>query len=139
MSYSAPPPQEPYPYAQGQPTMLAGDEKGMAAVAHLSAPIAFLFSAGLLSFAGPLVVWFIYKDRSPGVRQAAAGAFNFNLSTWAMTILGWILLFTVVGIPVALVIWAVVFVVAAICHIIGAVKASAGEVYSYPFQIKILN
>ncbi len=41
------------------------------AAAHASC-FAMALSAGWLSFVGPLVMWLIYKDRSPFVRQAAA-------------------------------------------------------------------
>lgn len=124
--------------ADGRPAELSGEERSMAIIAHLSAPVAFVLSAGLLSFVGPLIVWAIYKDRSPGVRRAAAGAFNFNLATWLLIIVGWVLFFTVIGLPLALVLWLVVFVVAAVCHVIGAVRASRGEAYDYPFQIPVL-
>ncbi|OLL82996.1 hypothetical protein Ae263Ps1_0051c [Pseudonocardia sp. Ae263_Ps1] len=50
-----------------------------AILAHLSAPIAAVLSAGLLSLLGPLLVWLVKKD-DPFARRAAAGAFNFNLS-----------------------------------------------------------
>jgi len=49
-----------------------------AIIAHLSAPIAALLSAGSLSLLGPLLVWLVKKD-DPYARRAAAGAFNFNL------------------------------------------------------------
>ena len=46
-----------------------------AILAHLSAPIAALLSAGSLSLLGPLVVWLVMK-RDPYARSAAAGAFR---------------------------------------------------------------
>ena len=92
-----------------------------------------------MSFLGPLIVWLIYKDRSVAVRRAAAGAFNFNLAFSVLYIVGWILVFTLVGIPVALLLWAVIFLVAAWCHVKGALRSARGETYDYPFQIRILN
>ncbi|WP_106850071.1 DUF4870 domain-containing protein [Blastococcus sp. Marseille-P5729] len=114
------------------------EDRGAGVLAHLSAPIAFFLSAGWLSIVGPLIVWYMYKDRSPQVRRAAAGAFNFNISFWVMQVLGWVLVFTLIGIPVALLIWGVTFVVAAWCHIKGAIRAWNGRPYEYPFQIRIL-
>lgn len=107
-------------------------------LAHLSAPIAALLTAGWLSLLGPLLVWALFRHRSVRVRQAAAGAFNFNVAFWVLYLLGWILVFTVIGIPVALLIWAVIFVVSLVCHLIGAARALRGEVYRYPFGIPIL-
>jgi uncharacterized Tic20 family protein len=116
----------------------SGDERTMAVLAHLSAPIAAVISVGWLSMVGPLVVWALYKDKDPVVRQAAAGAFNFNLAFWLVYLVSWILILTVVGAVVGLPLLVVGFVVAAVCHVIGAVRASRGEPYRYPFQIPVL-
>ncbi|USQ78504.1 DUF4870 domain-containing protein [Ornithinimicrobium faecis] len=117
----------------------AGDERTWMILAHLSAPIAMIVSAGWLTILGPLLVWLFKKDSSPAVRQAAAGAFNFNLSFWLMTVVGWICFFTIVLIPVALIIWVVVFIVAVYTHLRGAWLASKGEIYKYPFQLPVLS
>ncbi|GAA1863795.1 MULTISPECIES: DUF4870 domain-containing protein [Pseudonocardia] len=115
------------------------DSSRIAAIlAHLSAPIAAILSAGLLSLVGPLLVWLVKKD-DPFARRAAAGAFNFNLSFWVLFILCWILIFTVVGIVVALPLMLVLFVVSAWCHIKGAVRASNDRPYDYPFQLRVLS
>lgn len=115
------------------------DSSRIAAIlAHLSAPIAAILSAGLLSLVGPLLVWLVRKD-DPFARRAAAGAFNFNLSFWVLFILCWILIFTVVGIVVALPLMLVLFVVSAWCHIKGAVRASNDRPYDYPFQLRVLS
>lgn len=125
--------------ADSAPVAPDGEDRAASVLAHLSAPIAFVLSAGWLSVLGPLIVWAMYKDRSPMVRHAAAGAFNFNVSFWIMQVIGWILLFTIIGLPIALVIWAVTFLVAAWVHIKGALRAANGRSYEYPFQIRILS
>ena len=115
------------------------EDRTPAALAHASSLIAMALSAGWLSFVGPLVMWLIYKDRSAFVRQAAAGSFNFNLGLWIMNIVGWILILTVIGIPIGLVLLAISFIAQIVCHILGAMKASKGELYRYPFQLRILS
>lgn len=117
----------------------AGDERSLAILAHLSAIIAMVISAGWLSFVGPLIVWFLYKDRSPYVRRAAAGSFNFNIWAWVMSIVAWICLFTVVLSPVSLILWAVAGIMTLWCHIRGALRASRGQAYKYPASISILS
>jgi uncharacterized Tic20 family protein len=97
-----------------------------------------ILSAGWLSFLGPLLVWLIWKDRGTLVRNAAASAFNFNITVWVVTIVGWICIFTIVLIPLAIALWAVVWIAQIVLSIIGAMRASNGEVYRYPFQIPIL-
>ena len=138
MTYSNQP-----PYGQGQPpygvARTSSDERTWSVLAHLSAPIAALLSLGWLSLVGPLIVWALKKDTSPTVRRAAAGAFNFNLSFWLLYVVAWVMVFTVILLPVGVVLLAVLFVVALWCHVKGAIRASRGEAYDYPFQIRILH
>ncbi|MGB3185514.1 MAG: DUF4870 domain-containing protein [Ornithinimicrobium sp.] len=117
------------------------EEKTWAVLAHLSGPIGALLSVGLLNFVGPLVIWAIFKDRSGKVRYASAGAFNFNVTLFIAYVVlfilsvlsfGFLLLLTI---PVGIAIW----VIALVLHIMAAVKASNGEDYTYPAQIKVLS
>ena len=129
----------PYGYRPGNEPMAVGSEdRTAAALAHAASLIAMVISAGWLSFVGPLVMWLLYKDRSPFVRQAAAGSFNFNLGLWLMSIVGWICIITVIGIPLGLVLLAVSFLGQIIGHVIGTLRATRGETMNYPFQIKVL-
>lgn len=121
------------------PIRVEGDERTLAIAAHLSAIVAMIVSAGWLSFVGPLVVWALFRDRSAFVRRSAAGAFNFNLWAWVIGIVGWVCAFTVVLLPVAVVLWCVAAIMTVICHVLGAVRASRGILYTYPAQIKILH
>ncbi|GAA4429712.1 hypothetical protein GCM10023169_32270 [Georgenia halophila] len=115
------------------------DDQAIAVLAHLSPLIAMVLTAGWLSFVGPLAIWLIFRDRGPLIRNAAASAFNFNLTVWIATIAAWICLFTVILIPVAIVLWIAAFVLQVVFSIIGAVRASRGEIYRYPMQIPILS
>jgi uncharacterized Tic20 family protein len=109
-----------------------------AILAHLSAPIAALLSAGALSLVGPLLVWLVRKD-DPLARRAAAGAFNFNLAFWLLYLVSWLLIFTVIGAVVGIPLIVVLFVVSAWCHVKGAVRAANDRSYDYPFQIRVLS
>lgn len=124
--------------AYNQPPVNDSSNKTIAILAHLSPIIAMVLSAGLISFLGPLLVWLIWKDRGPLVRNAAASAFNFNITVWVVTIVGWICFVTIVLIPVAIILWAIVWIAQIVLSIIGAMRASNGEVYRYPFQVPIL-
>lgn len=121
-----------------QPGTAGPDDRTPAALAHASSLIAMVISAGWLSFVGPLVMWLLYKDRSPFVRQAAAGSFNFNLGLWVMNIVGWILIITIIGIPVGIVLLVISYLGQIIGHIIGTVRATRGRTMNYPFQIRVL-
>ncbi|GAA0927061.1 DUF4870 domain-containing protein [Pseudonocardia zijingensis] len=133
-------PYDPYQRdADTTPTALpsAGSRAG-AILAHLSAPIAALLSAGSLSLLGPLIVWMAFKN-DPFARRAAAGAFNFNLSFWVLFLLSWLLIFTVIGAVIGVPLLIVLFVVSAWCHIKGAIRAADNQVYDYPFQLRVLH
>jgi uncharacterized Tic20 family protein len=109
-----------------------------AIIAHLSAPIAALLSAGSLSLLGPFVVWLVMKH-DPYARKAAAGAFNFNLAFWLLYLVSWVLIFTVIGAVIGIPLIILLFVVSAWCHIKGAIRAANDRPYTYPFQIRLLS
>ncbi|MDD7504953.1 MAG: DUF4870 domain-containing protein, partial [Actinomycetaceae bacterium] len=93
------------------------EERTWAIFAHLSAVVATIISVGWLNFLGPLVIWLIKKDSSPYVRRAAAQSFNFNLGMWLMSVVGWILVFTLILAPVGLILFAVSFILTLWHHI----------------------
>ena len=121
-------------------TLSESEEKTWSILAHLSAPIAALISAGMLNFLGPLLIWALYKDKSQRVRHASAGAFNFNLTLWIfyavlvlLSVLT-LLIGLIITIPLGILVW----VVSMVIHVVAAIKASNGEVYTYPMQIPVL-
>jgi uncharacterized Tic20 family protein len=129
----------PYPYDPPTTPTPAGSGSRLAAVvAHLSAPIAALVSAGWLSLLGPLIVYLVKKD-DPLARRAAAGAFNFNLAFWVLYLVSWLLIFTVIGAVIGIPLIIVLFVVSLWCHVKGAIRAANDEPYDYPFQIRVLS
>jgi len=130
---------EPYdPYATTPAAPLPASSRIAAILAHLSAPIAALLSAGSLSLLGPFLVWLVKKD-DPYARRAAAGAFNFNLSFWILYLVSWLLIVTVVGAVIGIPLIVLLFVVSGWCHIKGAVRAADDRPYDYPFQIRVLS
>lgn len=120
------------------PAIATAEEKTGAIAAHLSTIAAMILSAGWLGFVGPLIVWVLYKDRSRFVRNAAAGSLNFNLWAAVMNIVAWICFFTVVLIPVAIVLW-ILTALSFLVHIRAAMVAARGEQYTYPAEIRILS
>ena len=126
------------PVASGGPSLPATEERTWAMLAHLSAPIATVDSAGWLNFAGPLVVWLLYNDRSWFVRNAAAGAFNFMITTWVMSIIGWVMVFTIILLPIGVLLIAAASLLAIILGVVGALKTWQGESYTYPWQVRII-
>jgi uncharacterized Tic20 family protein len=115
-----------------------GDDRTIAILTHLSGLVGALISVGWLGFAGPLVVWFVYKDRNPFLRATAAGSFNFNLSMWLFFVAAWVCAFTLILIPVAIVLALVALVLLVVCHVLAVLSANRGEVYRYPLQLPVL-
>lgn len=117
---------------------ISSDDRTWAMLAHLSAIIAWVVSAGWISFVGPFLVWFLKKD-APYARRAAAQSFNFNLGMWVMALVGWIFIFTIILLPVGVIMLIASFLLTAWHHIRATLAASNNQVYHYPYQIKILN
>nr|NLD40097.1 DUF4870 domain-containing protein [Actinomycetales bacterium] len=123
----------------GQSTAMSpGDEKTWAVLSHVAAPVAAMLSAGWLGFVGPLVIWLIYRDRSTFVRAAAARSFNFNLLLFLGNAAAYILFFTIILIPVAILLWLALFIAMLVFHISAAMDASKGILYRYPISLPVL-
>lgn len=114
------------------------DDRAIAVLAHLSPVIALIVSAGWLSIVGPLVVWLIWRGRGDPVRTAAATSFNFSITVWIAFLIAWVCAFTVILLPVSLILWTVPGIVQIVLSVVGAVKAANGEAYRYPLQIPVL-
>jgi uncharacterized Tic20 family protein len=56
-----------------------------------------------------------------------------------MNIVGWILILTVIGIPIGLVLLAISFIAQIVGHAIGTVRATQGRSIDYPFQLRVLS
>ena len=111
---------------------LSESERNWAMLCHLSAFAGFFFPFG--GIIGPLVCWLSRKDESAWVDENGKAAMNFNLS---------ILLYNVLVIPLCFILigfmiigFLVVFKV--ICIIIGSIKGSKGEKFSYPLAIPFI-
>lgn len=124
---------------QGYAPNITPDERTWAMLAHLSAIIAWFLSVGSISFVGPLLVWIFKKDTSPYVRQASAQSFNFNLGMALMTIIGWILVATLILLPIGFILIGLAWVLQMYHHIKATISASNNKIHHYPFQIKILS
>lgn len=106
------------------------DSRAWATASHLSAFVQF---AGIPAFIGPLVVWLLKRD-DPHVDDQAKEVLNFNISYMIygfVAAVSIILLIGLVALPVILVMWFVLVIVATI-------KAAAGETYRYPLTIRFI-
>ena len=124
------------PYARAEPsTPLSPDqERTWATVTHVIAGAAMILSAGTLGFVAALVIYLVYKDKGPFVRQHAADAVNIQLNALLWAIVGVILALVLIG-------FAILFVipfVATVLHVIGAIKAYNGEQHWSPLTLRFV-
>lgn len=119
------------------------DDKTWGLFAHLSALLGNFVGIG--HFIGPLVIYLLKKDTSPFVAQEAKEALNFQITFLLLAIAaimaGLILMVTIIGIPIAIVLFVGVGVLAIlniILPIIAGIKANEGSPYRYPFALRLI-
>jgi uncharacterized Tic20 family protein len=104
--------------------------------------VAMFLHFGLLAglvvpFAGlivPIVVWMMNKERFPELRPHWVVVANWLISEAIYLVVGFILLFVLIG----FIIVPVVGVLGIVFPIIGGIKASEGTVWKYPLSIPFL-
>ena len=110
--------------------IIGADSRGWATASHLSAFVQF---AGVPALFGPLVIWLMKRD-DPYVEAQAKEALNFNISYMIYGFAAAVSIILLVGLvllPVVLVTWFVLVIVA-------TVKVAAGETYRYPMTIRFI-
>jgi uncharacterized protein len=90
--------------------------------------VAMVLSAGTLGFVGSLVIYLMYKDRGPFVRQHAANSLNVQVITGIILLISFPLMLVLIG----FVTYPLALVFAFVLHVIGAVKANNGEWWDPP-------
>jgi len=112
--------------------MSPADQRTWAIATHLSAFVAAFVA---LSFLGPLIMYAIFKDRGAFIRHHSAEALNFQLTMWIGLIISFPLMLVLIGFVTS----GAILVAMLVCHILGAVAASEGRDYRYPFTIRFVS
>lgn len=112
------------------------DERQMAMFVHLSMLSLFVTGFGLI--VAPLIIWLMKKDESAFVDENGKEALNFAISFVIWNIAAFAMLFTVILIPVAFVIWIGGALFLLILSIIAGLKANDGITYRYPLTLRLL-
>ena len=122
--------QPPTPPSYGAPAapMTPDQERNWATLSHVVPLIAMVVSAGTLGFVGSLIIYLMYKDRGPFVRQHSANSLNIQIITGIVLIISIPLMFVLVGFLT----YGLALVFAFIVHILAAVKANDGQWYTPP-------
>lgn len=110
---------------------LSDTDRNFAIATHLS-PFACFLGLGPLALAAPIVLWLVRRNQSVFNDDHGREIVNFGLT---FVLLHLLLAVTVVG----LFVWPVLWVVAVVNMIRGAVAAGNGEYFRYPMTIRFLS
>ncbi|HEY6793663.1 MAG TPA: DUF4870 domain-containing protein [Kineosporiaceae bacterium] len=131
--YGAVPGYPPYgqPAAPGAPLSPA-DEKQWAMFGHLG---------GILGFLPPLIIFLVFKDRGPFVKDQNTQALNFQLTLLPVWIVLYVLrialLFSALGGLLTLIWWLAILGNLALCVMAG-MAANKGQTYRYPYVYRFI-
>ena len=104
--------------------VIAAEERGLAAITHLSGLAGYVVPLG--GAIVPLVIWFVKRD-SAVVSGIAKQALLLNLVVFLLIGATAILWLTVILIPLVLLFWCALSLVALVLPVVGAIKASDGQ------------
>lgn len=115
--------------AQQVKTMISPDDRTLAMLTHLSGLSGYIIPLGGILV--PIIIWFVKKDNRV-IASIAKQAILLNVAIFVCVLAFGLLALTVILIPVSILAWAALGLIAIILPIVGAVKASDGEYYTYP-------
>ena len=124
-------------WARGGPRRHAGaaapgqvsesDEKTWGIISNISIPF--------FGFIGPLIVYLVYKDRSPWLKDTSTEGLNFSILYTVASVVCSILIPLLIG----AILLPIVFIAALIFCILAAVAANRHDLYRYPVNWRLIN
>ncbi|HET9842377.1 MAG TPA: DUF4870 domain-containing protein [Nocardioides sp.] len=123
------------PYAARPATVSPSEERTMGMLAHAIPLVAMVVSAGTLGFVASLILYLIYKDKGPFVRENAANSLNIQITTGIVLLVSIPLMLVLVGFLT----WGIAIVVAFVLHLVGALKANRGEWWRPPATLRLVH
>lgn len=105
------------------------EDRTLAMLTHLSGLAGYIVPLGGILV--PIVIWFA-KSENMIIAAIAKQAIILNIAVFIGVLAFVAVALTVILIPVSIAAWVVLALAALILPIVGAVKASDGEYYSYP-------
>ncbi len=98
---------------------------------HLSILAGYLIP--LAGFIVPIVMWQMKKDEHPLIDAHGKNVANWLVSFFVYAVIGWVLSLILIGL---LLLW-ILAILNIVFAIVGGLKASNGEVWAYPFTIRL--
>lgn len=113
----------------GTALTIQSEDRGLAAITHLSGLAGYIVPLG--GVVVPIIIW-IVKSESAVISSIAKQAVLLNLLVFVLVAATAILWLTLILIPLVLLFWFVLGIIAVVLPIVGAIKASQGDYYKYP-------
>lgn len=120
---------EAIPQATSSVGAIAPEDRTLAMLTHLSGLAGYIIPLGGIIV--PIVIWFI-KSENKAIAAIAKQAIILNIAVFVCVLALALIALTIVLLPVSIIGWIVLGLAAIVLPIVGAVKASDGEYYSYP-------
>ncbi len=108
------------------------EERNWGMFCHLAALAGFIIPLG--NVIGPLVIWLMKKDESQFVDDQGKESVNFQISFIIYALVAALLVIVVIGIVLLIVLGVGMLVLV----IVAGIKASNGEKYRYPMNIRFI-
>lgn len=88
----------------------------------------------LVGFIAPLVVWLVFKDRSPFLDRTGKESLNFQLTLLIGYVVSTVLIIALIGLLLIFVVW----VVGIVLMVLATIKVANYEDYRYPVNIRFI-
>ena len=112
-------------------------EKQWTVLLHLSGLVGLLIPV-LGGVIAPLIIWLLKKDQIPSLDPVGRQVLNFQISYAIYGAAAWIVAMSASCLVVPIAFPFIVGIAWLIFNILGGIKASNGEAYTYPLTIKFL-
>ena len=120
---------EASPQATSSVGAIAPEDRTLAMLTHLSGLAGYIIPLGGIIV--PIVIWFS-KSENKTITAIAKQAIILNIAVFVCVLAFGALALTIILLPVSIIGWILLGLAAIVLPIVGAVKASDGEFYSYP-------
>jgi uncharacterized protein len=115
-------------------TSNAGNVRTWCVACHLSALAGFVIP-GAGHILGPLIVWLVKRGDSSEIDAHGKEALNFQISMLIYSVVAGILCLVLIGFALL----AILHVLNVVFVIIAGLRASEGQMYRYPFTLRLIN
>lgn len=109
--------------------VITQEDRTLAALTHLSGLSGYVIPLGGILV--PIIIWAMKKD-SVLIATIAKQAIVLNIVVFLLVAVTAVLWITIILIPLVLLFWCALAVIALALPIVGAIKANEGEYYRYP-------